>query len=228
MNIGIIGSGNMGRALGTRLAAVGHQVMFGARRPEQAHAAAERAGSGATAGSNDEAAAFGEVLVWTMREPDPAAVLVNPALLDGKVVIEVNNRDYANEARSGAWFEKAIAERLQDNAPAARVVKAFNTIAMESFDTTPEALRESSAQTFVAGEDGDAKVAVAKLAADLGFLAVDVGSDRASLRAVEALGDVIRIIMIDAGRGGRAHLSLNTLPEPNLRSVGAREASLYR
>ncbi|MFN3945250.1 MAG: NADPH-dependent F420 reductase [Allosphingosinicella sp.] len=228
MKIGIIGSGNMGRALGVRLAAVGHDVMFGARRPEQSQAAVERVSGGAQAGSNDEAAAFGEVLVWTMREPDPAAVLANPALLDGKVVIEINNRDYANEARAGVWFEKAIAERLQDNAPAARVVKAFNTIAMESFDTTPEALRESSAQTFVAGGDGDAKAAVAKLAGDLGFQAVDVGSGPAAFRGVEALGDVIRIIMIDAGRGGRAHLSLNTLPEPNLQSVGAREASTYR
>ena len=227
MKIGIIGSGNMGRALGVRLAAVGHEVMFGARRPAQAHAAVDRAGSGATAGSNDEAAAFGEVLVWTMRESNPAAVLSEPALLDGKVVVDINNRDYANEARVGAWFEQAIAERLQDNAPEARVVKAFNTIAMESFDTSPEVLRTGGAQTFIAGSDPDAKAKVRELADTLGFQTVDVGLGRAALRGVEALGDVIRLIMIDAGQGGRAHLTLTTLPEHDLTTVGNREISAY-
>ncbi|MBV9077301.1 MAG: NAD(P)-binding domain-containing protein, partial [Methylobacteriaceae bacterium] len=49
MRIGIIGSGNMGRAIGTRLSQLGHQVLFGARRREQAQAAAGGA-PGASAG----------------------------------------------------------------------------------------------------------------------------------------------------------------------------------
>lgn len=225
--IGIIGSGNMGRALGVRLAQLGHAVTFGARRHEQAEAAASLAGSGAKAGSNEEAAAFGEILIWTLREPDPTQVLADPQLLDGKVVVDLNNRSYAPDAKTGAWFQEAIAERLQANAPRARVVKAWNTIAMESFDTDPAALRASKAQTFIAGADAAAKGLVAELSADLGFAAVDLGDGPAAFRAAEALGDIIRLLMIDGGRGGRAHLVLTELPEPMLASIGEREGSSY-
>jgi len=143
VRIGIIGSGNMGRALGLRFSALGHEVAFGARKTEQAQLAAERAG-GARAGTNEDAARFGEVLVWTMRERDPGAVLAEPSLLDGKVLICVNNRDY-QAAREGARFEEAIAEGLQANAPMARVVKAFNTIAMNV--CAPASRRRSGAMS---------------------------------------------------------------------------------
>ncbi|MBV9077431.1 MAG: hypothetical protein JO048_08100 [Methylobacteriaceae bacterium] len=163
-----------------------------------------------------------------MRDPDPRAVLEDPTRLDGKVVLDLNNRDYAEEARSGAWFGRAIAERLQENAPRARVVKAFNTVAMEGFDTDPSALRAAGAQTFLAGQDANAKAIVAGLAGELGFAAVDAGSGPAAFRALEALGDVVRLLMIDGGRGGRAHLVLTELPRPTLGTIGARESSTYR
>ncbi len=228
MKVGIIGSGNMGRAIGVRLAQLGHDVMFGARRSEQAAAAAERAANGALAGSTDEAAAFGDVLVWTIRDPQPSAVLSNPETLDGKIVLDLNNRDYANEVHQGAWFETAIAERLQDQAPKAKVVKALNTIAMEAFDTSSDALRSAGAQSFIAGKDKDAKAAVTKLLDDLGFNAVDLGEGVAAMRAAEALGDVIRLLIIDAGHGGRANLQLHRLPEPDLATIGERGVSNYR
>ena len=228
MKIGIIGSGNMGRAVGVRLAQLGHQVTFGARRVEQAQAAATTAGHGAAAGDNDAAARFGEVLVWTIRDPDPAAVFADPAVLDGKVLLDLNNRDYGQEVKSGAWLTEAIAERLQKAAPGARVIKALNTIAMETFDTSPEALRAAGAQSFVAGNDADAKAQVGELLTDLGFASVDLGSGPAALRAVEALGDIIRLMMIDGGHGGRAHLTFTTLPAPDLSTIGARAASNYR
>ena len=227
MKIGIIGTGNMGREIGVRLAQLGHSVFFGARRAEQSRAAAALAPAALT-GSNDEAAAFGQMLVWTMREADPAKVLTTPSLLDGKIVVDLNNRDYAREARTGAWFERAIAERLQESAPAARVVKAFNTIAMEGFDTDPQALRDAGAQTFLAGGDTTAKSAVASIAADLGLEAIDLGQGPAAFRAAEAMGDVIRLLMIDGGLGGRAHLRVTRLPEPVLAAIGGRGPSEYR
>jgi 8-hydroxy-5-deazaflavin:NADPH oxidoreductase len=228
MQIGIIGSGNMGHALGVRLARLGHSVYFGARQADKALASAALAGPTAKAGTNDEAVAFGDVLFWTMRENDPKRVLLRPEGLAGKTVVDVNNRDYEEGTRHGVWFEKAIAERLQIAAPNAHVVKAFNTIARDSFDTDPQALREAGGQTFIAGGDAAAKRAVTTLAAELGFEAIDVGSGPLAMRAVEALGDVIRVLMIDARRGGRAHLRLTTLPAPNLSSIGDPQPSSYR
>jgi 8-hydroxy-5-deazaflavin:NADPH oxidoreductase len=215
----------MGRALGVRLANLGHPVMFGARRPGQAAAAAALAGSGGKSGSTDDAARFGEVLVWTMREPNPAAVLTDPTLLDGKIVIDLNNRHYA-EARSGALPAQAIAAQLQAKAAKARVVKAFNTIAMEAFDTSPATLRAGGAQTFIAGDDSEAKAAVAKLSDELGFEAVDVGGIEQAF-VVEALGDVVRLVMIEGRRGFLAHLRIAALPNPDLQTIGGREPSPY-
>lgn len=227
MKIGIIGTGNMGRALGIRWAQLGHDVFFGARRAEQSSDAANAAGNGAAAGSLDDAARFGEVLLWTLRDTEVARILADPSLLDGKVVIDLNNRDYANEAATGATFGEAIAERLQAAAPSTRVVKAFNTIALESFDITPDALRAAGAQTFLAGDDAEAKAIVASLAVDLGFAGVDAGVGVLALRTVEAMGDVIRVLMIAGGHGGRAHLTLTALPEPSLNTVGSRQPSNY-
>ncbi len=76
MNIGMIGSGNMGRSLGIVLARQGHHVFFGARDLAKAQAAAALAGHAAQAGSNTYAAAFGDVLVWAVRGA-PASHIVD-------------------------------------------------------------------------------------------------------------------------------------------------------
>ncbi len=227
MKIGVVGSGNMGRAVGARLAHLGHEVFFGARRVEQAEHAAEVAGNGALSGSTDAAARFGEVLIWTIRDPDPQAVFQDPLVLNDKIILDLNNRDYANDVKNGAWFETAIAETLQTAAPSAHVVKALNTIAMETFDTTPEVLRAEGAQTFLAGASTAAKQSVGSLVQDLGFQPVDLGSGPAAMRAAEAMGDVIRLLMIDGGHGGTAHLKLIDLPKPDLATIGDRKDSAY-
>lgn len=228
MRVGIIGAGNMGRAIGVRLTALGHDVLFGARDPTAAAAAAQRAGGASRSGTNEAAAQHGEVLVWTIRDPDPASVLSDPSLLNGKIVVDINNRDYANDVQHGVWFGEAIAETLQSRAPGARVVKALNLVTMEALDTSPEKLRAAGAQLFVAGKDKDAKRAVTRLLADLGFESIDVGQDAAAMRAVEALGDVIRLLMIGAGKGPRANLQLRLLPESDLETIGRRQPSNYR
>lgn len=228
MRVGIIGTGNMGRAIGVRLAQLGHDVLFGSREPQQGQEAASLAAHDARAGTNDDAARHGEVLVWTIRDPDPAAVLLDPAVLDGKIVVNINNRDYASEVQDGAWFGPAIAEAFQAHAPHAHVVKALNVVAMEALDTSPGKLRAAGAQVFVAGDNADAKQVVSGLLGELGFEAVDLGAGPVAMRAAEALGDVIRLLMIGAGRSGRANLQVRLLPDPDMGSIGQRASSNYR
>ena len=227
MKIGIIGTGNMGRALGVRFVQLGHNVLFGSREPQQGLAAAKVAGGTAQSGTNDEAARHGDVLIWTIRDSDPAAALDDPALLDGKTIVNLNNRDFAGEVQSGAWFGEAIAEAFQANAPRSHVVKALNLVAMETLDTSPDELCAAGAQLFIAGNDAASKAVVIGLLAELGFESIDVGSGPVAMRAVEALGDVIRLLMGDASRGSRAHLRLITLPLPTLNSFGPRQDSSY-
>lgn len=236
-SIGILGNGNMGRALGIRLARLSYPVFFGARRASQSSAAASAAGSTAQHGTIADAASFGVVLVWTMRERDPAKVLGDDpdtlGLLDGKVVIDLNNRDYAGEVvgagaeGGGSWFVRSLGETLQANLPRSKVVKAFNTIAMEALDTSAERLRDAGAQIFVAGGDEEARGVVGRIAGALGWIVVDLGEGPTAMRCVEALGDVIRYAMIAGKMGGRANVRIGMLPEPDLGQVGEREESNY-
>jgi predicted dinucleotide-binding enzyme len=120
----------------------------------------------------------------------------------------------------------AAVKTVFDDHPSANVVKAFNTIAMETFDTSADRLRAGHAQTFLAGNDAASKNVVSSIARELGFDPVDLGGiERA--RAIEAMGDIIRLVMIDGKRGGRAHLSLTMLPERDLAAVGSRQPSIY-
>jgi predicted dinucleotide-binding enzyme len=72
MTIGIIGSGNVGGALGTRWARNGHTVIFGSRQPEsdEMKQLAAKAGAGARASSFAEAVRASEVLL--LATPWPA------------------------------------------------------------------------------------------------------------------------------------------------------------
>ncbi|AXC13857.1 putative reductase [Acidisarcina polymorpha] len=227
MRIGLIGSGNMGRALGVRLAQSGHENFFGARSSVQAEDAAKLAANNSKHGSVDQAAGFGDVLIWTPREVDATRVLDDGSILRGKVIVDVDNRNYATDVRTGAWFEVSLAERLQNSLPDAQVVKAFNTIAMETFDRSAESLRSQGAQTFIAGRQAEAKRIVAEIASTLGFEAIDLGSSPAALRAIEALGDIIRLLMIEEGQGGDAHIKVIKLVGPTLGTIGTREHSKY-
>src|SRR5678815_4335674 len=87
--IGIIGTGPMGRTLGAGWARGGHAVLFGSRDPAKAQAIAVE--SSAQAGDTDAAAAFGDVVLYTVRDVLPAALLRRPRALDGKIVIDCNN-----------------------------------------------------------------------------------------------------------------------------------------
>ena len=190
MRIGIIGTGPVGLTLGNVWARAGHEVVFGSRDPARA---AEAVRGVASATSQEQAAAFGEVVLWTPRGVMPA----DPDMLAGKIVLDPNNRgpgpsgDYASPRPEGPSF----AEQLQASAPRARVVKAFNTVVMRLLREDPERLRASGAQVFLAGNDAEAKAVAAALAADIGLGAVDLGRLEAAWMA-EAMADTFRQSMI--------------------------------
>ena len=62
MKIGIIGSGNVGSALGKIWAEKGHEVMFSSRHPEKSKALAQSVGNNASSGLPVEAVKFGDVV----------------------------------------------------------------------------------------------------------------------------------------------------------------------
>ncbi len=199
MRIGIVGVGTVGQTLGTIWARAGHEVAFGSRDPTRA-ADAVRGLDGARATTQEEAASFGDVVLWTPRGVMPA----DPDRLAGKIVLDPNNRGpgpdgaYASSRPEGP----SLAEQLQAAAPRARVVKAFNTVVMRLLRENPELLREAGAQVFLAGSDSEAKAVAAGLAADAGLGAVDLGGLEAAWMA-EALADTFRQAMATSPAGWR-------------------------
>lgn len=176
LNIGIIGSGRVGGALGTSWARAGHTVMFSSLDIEQDRKLAASVGANARAGTTREAAAFGEVLLVSV--PYGALPQLGKdlgALLKGKRVIDTcnpfPNRDgeIANWAREkGAGF--ASAELL----PGARIVRAFNAIGFAKMGAAAQAAGPRIGMP-IAGDDADAIAVTSRLVRDAGYEPVLVG-----------------------------------------------------
>jgi predicted dinucleotide-binding enzyme len=193
MRIAVMGAGNVGGALGTALAAIGHEVVFGVRDPASAKTrAALAAAPGATAIDPATAAANADVIVFALRwdaVPDTVAALQS---LDGRIVIDAINR------LAGPPGGPSATEDLVGLLPGAKLVKCFNTIGFENLATARD--RAVPAAMFVAGDDTDAKRVALDLAAAIGFDAQDAGP-LANARVLEDMVKVWFAMTQTHGRG---------------------------
>src|SRR5690606_36734228 len=100
--------------------------------------------------------------------PYDAALEALKALdLAGKTVVDMTNPVTADFSGLRLGHTTSAAEELQQAAPGARVVKAFNTIFASLFGVPRAATAD--VPVFVAGNDEAAVNAVATLAQDVGF-----------------------------------------------------------
>ena len=219
MKIGIIGSGNMGRSIGMLWAERGHEVFFGSRDSEKGKLIAQAAGHGAKGGTNDEAAAFGEVIFYGVREM-PSKVFTATNVLANKILIDCNNSPIPDEFAFEPIIE-SIAENFAADVPNTRVVKAFNTFAQEVFELSPEPLKQHQVSCFVCSDDEQAKQTVMSLAEEIGFHPVDCGALHRA-RMIEGLGDFIRFMIGGRKLGSYATVSVHTLPEAKTQRLGGR------
>ena len=171
MNVTIIGAGNMGRGIGTRLVAGGHKVTFVDANPETAQKAA--ADLKAEAATLD--APLGDVVVlavWYGTNIEIAKQLGSK--LAGKVVVAIANPLNSTYDGLATAADSSSAEDLAKAVAAgAKVVKAFNT----TFAGTLIAgeVGGQKLDVFIAGDDADAKAKVSQLVTDGGMRAIDAG-----------------------------------------------------
>jgi 8-hydroxy-5-deazaflavin:NADPH oxidoreductase len=180
MNIGIIGAGNVGSALGRASVEAGYAVAISARDPKHAADVAAEVGARGAA-DNRDAVREAEIVILAVpydAVSDIAAELGD--VLAGKAVVDVTNR-FTPEDLGG----ESNAEEIQAMLPGAGVVKAFNTI-LASHQTDPEA-DGVRLDGFVAGDDARAKQIVLDLVQSLGFRPIDAGG-LAMSRALEGMG----------------------------------------
>jgi 8-hydroxy-5-deazaflavin:NADPH oxidoreductase len=183
MQVAIIGSGNVGKALAGSFTRAGHDVTLTAANPDHAREAAAQSG-GRAAASNREAAAAAELVVLAVHYPLVDAVVAELGdALAGKVVVDVTNR--VDPADPGSTMDgTSAAEQIQARTPEASVVKAFNTaFASRQADPVVDGV---ALDGFIAGDDDQAKRAVAELAGSIGFRPIDAGP-LVMARALEAM-----------------------------------------
>ena len=176
MNIGIVGSGNIGATAARLFAEAGHEVaVSNSRGPETLEGLVADIGPSARASTVEEAADFGEVVLVAI--PFFAYEALPTDLLAGKTVVDAMNyypgRD-GDMNLDGLGSSELLARHLPD----ARIVKAINTMYYETLGTEgrPDAPPAERLVLFVAGDDAEAKAVVSGLIEEIGFAPVDVGT----------------------------------------------------
>ena len=194
MKIGILGTGDVGQALGIGFANLGHDVKMGSRDPHQEKVKAwvNKAGAKASAGAFAEAAAFGELAVlctiWTGAEN--AIHLAEPRNLAGKVVIDtVNPLDFSGgiPPKLAVGHTDSAGEQIQRWLPDSQVVKAFNIIGSGHM-FKPE-FPGGPPDMLICGNNDKAKEAVTDLLKAFGWSVIDIG-DMECARYLEPLAMV--------------------------------------
>jgi predicted dinucleotide-binding enzyme len=199
MDIGIVGSGNIGATAAKLFTNAGHDVaVSNSRGPESLGPLVEEIGSKARAATVEEAADFGEVVLVAM--PFFAYEALPADRFAGKVVMDAMNYYERRDGRidfNGLTSSEVVARYL----PNSRLVKAFNTLYYQTLRTEGRlsAPMEERLVLFVAGDDGEAKAVVARLIEEIGFAPVDTGSLREGGRKQEP-GSPIYNVPMTAGR----------------------------
>ncbi len=176
MNIGVIGSGNIGATAANLFAAAGHQVAISnSRGPETLGSLVEEIGPGVRAATVEEAAEFGEVVMEAI--PFGRYESLPADKLSGKIFVTASNY---SPGRDGEVEHGGLAssELVQRHLPGARVVKAFNTIYFVRLrdNGRPDAPIGEREVILVSGDDEEAKGMVSGLIEEIGFAPVDAGT----------------------------------------------------
>ena len=175
--IGLIGAGHIGSQVARLAVKTGHDVVLSnSRGPDTLANLVAELGPRARAASPAEAAAAGDMVVVTVPLKNYREVPVAP--LAGKIVIDTNNYYPDRDGHIPELDNESTttSELLQAHLPTSRVVKAFNHIYASQIttDARPAGAKERRALA-IAGDDAQAKAAVARLLDEFGFDTVDIG-----------------------------------------------------
>ncbi len=177
MNVGILGSGDVARALGVGFLSRGHNVMLGTRDPEKLREWRAGAGERASVGTFAQTARFGELVVLATHGMSTVEILkgVGAAAFAGKTVIDATNplRSDRGGPELAIGFTDSLGEQVQRAIPSAHVVKCYNTVG-NALMIDPKVIG-GPPDMFIAGNDDGAKASVAKIVTDFGWNVIDLG-----------------------------------------------------
>jgi predicted dinucleotide-binding enzyme len=188
-NVGVIGSGAVGKTLARGFKAHGYGVRIGSRTPDKL--AEFSTSSEIPAGIFDDVARWADLIVLAVQgsAAEEALRLAGPGNFAGKIVIDTTNPISDAPPVDGVlqFFtgpNSSLLERLQAAFPEARLVKAFNSVGNARM--VNPVYERGRPTMFYCGNDADAKGSVARILEQFGWEAADMGTVVAA-RAIEPL-----------------------------------------
>ncbi len=190
MNIGILGSGDVGQTLASGFLQHGHAVMIGTRDAAKL-ADWLKANPRGSVGTFSETGAFGDVIVLAVKG-SVAAEAIHAAggeKLAKKTVIDATNPIADAPPKDGVLkfftnLDESLMEKLQTEFPAVHFVKAFNSVGAGRM-VNPQ-FKGGKPTMFICGDDSGAKATVTTLLNQFGWETSDMGTAVAA-RAIEPL-----------------------------------------
>ena len=175
--VGLIGSGMIGGTVARLSVAAGHHVVLSnSRGPETLKDLVEELGPLAAAGTGEEAAEAGDLVVVAIPVKAYASVPAGP--LAGLPVLDTGNYYPQRDGQIAELDDGALTSSglLQRDLPRAQVVKVFNNIYFKHLRSLarPAGAADRSALP-IAGDDAAAKAAVTAFLDSIGYDAVDAG-----------------------------------------------------
>ncbi len=185
--IGIIGSGEVAKALAKGFVKYGYPVMIGSRNRTKLQELQKE--TQAQTGDFEQVAEFGDIIILSVKGDAAESVVSNlRELLQNKVVIDTTNPIAEIPPTNGVihyftTLEESLMEKLQKRSPAALFVKAFNSVGSPFMINPPF---DSKPTMFICGNDGTAKKEVREILDKFGWETEDMGNVE-SARAIEPL-----------------------------------------
>ena len=209
--IAVIGTGNVGGALGPEFAALGHEVIYGSRNPgsEKVTALVERTGHGAQATRPRDAASEAEIVVLAVPGMLVEEIVTDLGDLSGKILVDATNPLVRrNDGKLDIGIDGSNAEIIQAAAPGADVVKAFNTLGWRTMvDPTSTG---GPVSIPLVGDSSEAKARIANIVTAMDLEPIDVGPLR-NARHVE--GMVVLLLNNSFGGGPIFEFHLRQTPQ---------------
>ncbi len=188
MKVGILGSGDVAKVLAGGFLKHNHDVMLGTREDTKMAAWAAQNAEGRV-GSFADAAKFGELVVLAVKGTVASDALRSASManLVGKPVIDATNPIADAPPTNGVLkfftnLDESLMERLQREFPAARFVKAFNSVGNKCM-VNPQ-FQSGKPTMFICGNDEAAKKIVSGILDQFGWETADMGKIEAA-RAIE-------------------------------------------
>ncbi len=196
MKIAVFGTGMVGDTIGSHLIEIGHQVMMGSRSAsnEKAKAFVDKHKTGASSGTFDQAATFGEIIFnCTKGDVSLDAIKLASNNIAGKIIIDVANPLDFSKGQPASLLPalsntNSLGEEIQKVFPEAKVVKTLNTMWC-GLMVNPNLIGGGDHTNFICGNDVGAKVTVKSLLKEFGWKEeniLDLG-DITNARGTEAV-----------------------------------------